>query len=80
MYFVIGRDDEYYGSEPFRKAYQKLHKMYVQQGLSEKKIKSLLVLDIKDESYFSGTGVMYQHGGAILFCRDEEIMGWLLRR
>ena len=28
VYFVVGEDDEYYGSEPSREAYQKLHDLY----------------------------------------------------
>ena len=47
------------------------------EGLSEKEIEKLLVLDVKDSSYFKGTGITYQHGGGWLFCRDEKIMNWL---
>lgn len=79
VYFVIGESDEYYGSQPFKDAYQKLRRLYRQQGISETEIEKLLVLDVKDASYFAGTGVTYQHGGGCLFCRDEEIMGWLFR-
>ena len=77
VYFVIGEDDEYYSSKPFKDAYRKLHDIYKKQGLSEKEIGKLLVLDVKGKSYFEGTGVAYQHGGGSLFCRDKEIMGWL---
>lgn len=77
VYFVIGEDDEYYSSKPFKDAYKKLHDIYQKQGMSEKEIGKLLVLDVKGESYFEGTGVTYQHGGGYLFCRDNEIMGWL---
>ena len=77
VYFVIGEDDEYYSSKPFRDAYRKLQDIYKKQGLSEKEIGKLLVLDVKGDSYFEGTGVTYQHGGGSLFCRDKEIMGWL---
>ena len=77
VYFVIGEDDEYYSQKPFQDAYRKLHDIYKKQGLSEKKIGKLLVLDVKGDSYFEGTGVTYQHGGGSLFCRDQEIMGWL---
>lgn len=77
VYFVIGEDDEYYSSKPFKDAYKKLHDIYQKQGLSEKEIGKLLALDVKGESYFEGTGVIYQHGGGFLFCRDKEIMGWL---
>lgn len=79
VYFVIGESDEYYGSQPFKDAYQKLRRLYRQQGVSETEIEKLLVLDVKDASYFAGTGVTYQHGGGYLFCRDKEIMGWLFR-
>ena len=77
VYFVIGEDDEYYSSKPFRDAYKKLHGLYQKEGLSEKEIEKLLVLDVKGSDYFKGTGITYQHGGGWLFCRDEKIMNWL---
>ena len=77
VYFVIGEDDEYYSSKPFRDAYKKLHSLYQKEGLSEKEIEKLLVLDVKGSDYFKGTGITYQHGGGWLFCRDEKIMDWL---
>lgn len=77
VYFVIGESDEYYGSEPFKEVYQKIHELYKEQGLSESEIDKLVVLDVKGKDYFEGTPVTYQHGGGYLFCRDKEIMGWL---
>lgn len=77
VYFVIGESDEYYGSEPFKEAYQKLYNLYRKQGVSESEIDKLLVLDVKGKEYFEGTQITYQHGGGYLFCRDKEIMGWL---
>ncbi|MCI9004850.1 MAG: prolyl oligopeptidase family serine peptidase [Lachnospiraceae bacterium] len=79
VYFVIGESDEYYSSEPFKRAYQKLHDLYRKQGLCEKQIENLLVLDVKGSSYFQGTGITYQHGGGYLFCRDKDIMSWLFK-
>lgn len=79
VYFVIGESDEYYGSQPFQRAYRKLKELYQKQGLSEDEIQKLVVLDVKDKSYFAGTGNTYQHGGGYLFCRDKSIMGWLFR-
>lgn len=79
VYFVIGESDEYYGSKPFKEAYEKLYELYRKQGLSKKEIDHLLVLDIKDSSYFQGTGITYQHGGEYLFCRDKNIMGWFFQ-
>lgn len=77
VYLVIGEGDEYYGSEPTQEAYDRLHALYVETGLSEAEIDRLLVLDIKDAAYFPEGGAPNQHGGGNLFARDPEIMGWL---
>ena len=77
VYFAIGEKDEYYGSEPSRNAYNAIHKLYEQEGLSNSEIDRLLVLDIKPTSYFSSEGISNQHGyGGYLFVRDKNIMGW----
>ena len=77
VYFVIGESDEYYGSELSREAYDQLHELYTEAGLSDEEIELLLVLDIKDAAYFTEGGAPNQHGGGNLFARDPEIMGWL---
>ena len=77
IYFAIGRNDEYYGSEPTQEAYDTLHDLYEQQGLTDGEIDELLVLDIKEQDYFTERNVSNEHGGGGLFAYDEEIMGWL---
>lgn len=78
VYLVIGEDDEYYGSDPTREAYDRFHELYEKEGLGQKEMDRLLVLDIKEQSYFDSQGIANQHGGGgALFSRDEEIMGWL---
>ena len=77
VYFVIGESDEYYGSDPSRVAYGRLHDLYAEAGLTEDEINQLLVLDIKDGDYFREGGAPNQHGGGNLFARDRSIMGWL---
>lgn len=77
VYLAIGESDEYYGAEPTREAYEALRKLYLEQGLSELEIERLLVLDIKDSSYFTERGIDGQHGGGARFAFDEDIMGWL---
>ena len=77
VYLAIGEGDEYYGSEPTREAYDQLHALYQEAGLSEEEIGRLLVLDIKDADYFRAGGASSQHGGGNLFAQDPEIMGWL---
>lgn len=77
VYFAIGSNDEYYGLEPTQRAYDTLHDLYVQQGLSEAEIDQLLVLDVKEHDYFTDRGMSNEHGGGGLFAYDEEIMGWI---
>ena len=79
VYFVVGAHDEYYGSEPSEDAYNNLRELYQKEGLSDEEIDDLLVLDVKDDSYFSDQGVTNQHGqGGGLFVEDDAVMGWLL--
>lgn len=77
VYFAIGQGDEYYGPEPTREAYDTLYALYEQQDLTEAEIDELLVLDIKEHSYFTERGMSNEHGGGGLFAYDAEIMGWL---
>ena len=77
VYFVVGENDEYYGSEPARNAYGELVTLYERAGVSGEAIDSLAVLDVKDESYFSDRGVSNQHVGGGLFAADDVIMGWI---
>lgn len=77
VYFAIGRNDEYYGSEPTREAYNTLRSLYEKQGLSQTEIDRLLVLDIKEHDYFTERNVSNEHGGGGYFAFDPDIMGWL---
>ena len=49
-------------------------------GLSGEEIDRLLVLDVKNDAYFSERGVEKQHEGGVLFGEDPEIMGWLFEK
>ena len=79
IYFVVGENDEYYGSQPFKDAYATLLDLYKNKGLTHRQIDRLLVLDVKPTSYFENQNISNQHGlGGYLFCRDKKIMNWLL--
>lgn len=80
VYFVIGRNDEYYGSDPTIRAYNSLYSLYQEKGLSKEEINKILILDIKDTEYFTSKGVDNEHGGGSLIAHDEDIMTWLLTR
>ncbi|MFR7755352.1 MAG: hypothetical protein ACLU0T_06550, partial [Bacteroidales bacterium] len=58
---------------------ERLRLLYRVQGLSEREIDRLVVLDVKDASYFQGSDE--QHGtGSSLMANDSRIMGWLFRQ
>lgn len=80
VYFVIGRDDEYYGSEPTINAYNTLYSMYEEKGLTNDEIDKILILDIKEKDYFTTRGINNEHGGGTLIAHDKDIMSWLLSR
>lgn len=80
VYFVIGKDDEYYGSSPTINAYNTLYSMYENIGLSKEEIDNLLVLDIKEKDYFSNRGINNEHAGGGLIAFDTDIMTWLLTK
>ncbi|PKL24352.1 MAG: alpha/beta hydrolase [Spirochaetae bacterium HGW-Spirochaetae-3] len=77
IYFVIGEEDEYYSSRPASDAYGTLRAAYKKAGLSDRRIATLAVLDIKSGSYFAERDTTNQHGGGALFAYDETVMGWL---
>lgn len=77
VYMVVGEEDSYYGSAPLKDAYETLYGLYEGQGLSEDEISRLLVLDVKDQTWFSERGIADQHGGGGAFAYENSIMGWL---
>jgi hypothetical protein len=80
VYFAIGENDEYYGSGPTISAYQTFVDLYKKAGLTQYQIDELLVLDVKEHSYFQERGMSNEHGGGGLFAYDEDIMGWLFSK
>ena len=72
----LGDDDEFYTVKDAREVVEELRALYRAQGLDEEEIDRLVVLDIKDASYF--TNPDDQHGnGSPLMAHDPELMGWL---
>lgn len=77
VYMAIGEDDSYYDSGYLKQAYSDLYALYEAEGLSADEIERLLVLDVKDQDYFTERGYRDQHGGGMAFAKDESIMNWL---
>ena len=80
LYIVIGENDSYYGSTRAINAYNSLHDIYENQGLSEEQINEILVLDVKEHEYFSSQGVSDEHAGLGLFAYDEDVMSWVFSK
>ena len=62
VYLATGENDSYYGSQPLKNAYNKLRGIYESQGLTETEIDKILVLDVKDQAYFTERGYTERHG------------------
>ena len=77
VYLVVGEDDSYYGSEPLKETYARLYSLYEEKGLTAEEIEQILVLDVRDQTYFSEQGYSDQHAGGLAFAFDTQVMGWL---
>lgn len=77
LYLAIGDRDSYYGPQSLEQAYQDLHDLYARQDLTEEKIGQLVVLDVREQNFFSSHGFSDQHAGGQAFAHDPTVMGWL---
>lgn len=73
VYMAIAENDSYYGSGSLKEAFAELHALYEKRGLSEEEINRLLVLDGKEDSYFTERGFRDQHAGGQAFAHDETV-------
>lgn len=80
LYMVIGDNDSYYGSTKTKNAYNTLHKLYENQDLSNEEIDEILVLDVKEHSYFTSRGYSDEHAGCGSFAYEENIMNWIFSK
>ena len=91
LYLFTAEHDSYYGSDPVREAYQRIHGLYVQTGMNEEDITNLLVIDIRsdmemdqlrnDNKEIIGTAYADDYHGAGMFVAfDKGVMQWIFRR
>lgn len=78
IYLFTGENDDYYGSDNFKKTYKELYDLYSKKGLSNDEINRILILDIRKHDYFTSHGLNNEHGGGNLAAHEESIMKWLL--
>ena len=77
IYFAIGAQDSYYGPESLQRTYRQLCSLYAAQGMSQAEIDRLVVLDLREQDYFSSHGFSDQHAGGQAFAHDADVMSWL---
>lgn len=78
VYIFMAENDEYYGSEKARTAYNHLHEAYRAIGYTEEQIGEVLQVKIPDNAYFNNKGIYNYHGGGSVVFDDREVLDWIL--
>lgn len=80
VYIFMAENDEYYGSEKARSAYEGLQRAWREKGYTDEQISELLALEIPDNEYFNSRGIYNYHGGGNILFNDENILNWILAK
>lgn len=80
VYIFMAENDEYYGSQRARDAYDGLYEAYRETGLSDSEVDRLLQVEIPDNSYFNALGIYNYHGGGNVLFDDETILNWIIQQ
>ena len=78
VYIFMAENDEYYGSQKARDAYNGLQAAYQESGLSDAEIDGLLQLEIPNNKYFNRLGIYNYHGGGSVVFDDAAVLNWIL--
>lgn len=78
VYIFMAENDEYYGSQKARDAYDDLKKAYERIGISAEELDDLLRLQIPDNEYFNRLGIYNYHGGGNIVFNDKDILNWII--
>ena len=74
----MAENDEYYGSQKAKDAYNRLYQSYEEQGYSDGEIQAVLQLETPDNEYFNSRGIYNYHGGGNILFEDPTILNWIL--
>lgn len=78
VYIFMAENDEYYGSQKARDAYNGLYEAYQAAGWTKDQINGVLRLEIPDNDYFNRMGIYNYHGGGNVLFGDENILNWII--
>lgn len=79
VYIFMAEEDEYYGSERARAAYDGLYDAYTDAGWSEDEIDDVLQIQTPDAAWFAQRGVTgnYHGGGNVVF-EETSVLNWIV--
>lgn len=80
VYIFMAENDEYYGSQKAREAYQGLYDAYQKAGIAENHMDEVLHLQIPDDEYFNSRGIYNYHGGGNILFEEKSIQDWILSK
>lgn len=80
VYIFMAENDEYYGSQKARDAYDGLYDAYLKAGISEDNMDDFIRLDIPDNEYFNSRGIYNYHGGGNIVFDNEEILKIIIQK
>lgn len=78
VYIFMAENDEYYGSDKARSAYNGLKVAYQEKGYTDSQINERLIVQIPDNEYFNSRGIYNYHGGGNILFNDENILNWIV--
>lgn len=78
VYLFMAENDEYYGSQKARDAYNNLYKAYLEAGYTEEQIDKVLQVEIPDNAYFNSRGIYNYHGGGLAVFDNQEVLHRIL--
>lgn len=80
VYIYMAENDEYYGSQKARDAYNGLHDAYLKAGVYEDNMNDFIRLDIPDDDYFNSRGIYNYHGGGNIIFDNEDILKLIIQK
>ncbi len=81
VYIFMAENDEYYGSERARSAYDNLYAAYENTGLSESEISAVLQIQTPGNDWFAQRGFTgYYHAGGNILFDEDDILNWIISK
>lgn len=79
VYIFMAEEDEYYGVERAREAYDGLRTAYERAGWSQEEIDGVLQIQTPGQDYFAQRGIHGNyHGGANVVFEEQSVLDWVV--